>query len=73
MAKNEGGQAFPRPCGQNLIQINSGSEGMTLRDYFAAKALSGMLANPERRGGSESDWAEFAYKLSDAMIEARAK
>jgi hypothetical protein len=44
--------------------------GMTLRDYFAAKALAGMMVN----GSSFSDreWMpEKAYAFADAMMEAR--
>lgn len=46
-------------------------EGMELRDYFAAAALQGMLA--ENGGGavSNKDLAEFAYTIADAMMEAR--
>ena len=47
--------------------------GMSLRDYFAAKALQGMLANSE---GSQSYniehvWAKAAYAQADAMLEVR--
>ena len=50
---------------------NNRSEGMDLRDYFAAKAMQGMLA--ENGGGAlhNQDLAEFAYALADAMMEAR--
>jgi hypothetical protein len=42
---------------------------MTLRDYFAAKAMQGMLACP----GSirVNDDANFAYQMADAMLKAR--
>ena len=46
--------------------------GMTLRDYFAAKALSGSLADPEVNGSFENI-AKFAYKMADAMLKAREK
>lgn len=38
---NKGGPAFPLPMGSETV---AGCEGMTLRDYFAAKALQGFLA-----------------------------
>jgi hypothetical protein len=45
--------------------------GMTLRDYFAAKAMAGLLASDVR---SDSDqFATYAYKVADAMLEARQK
>jgi hypothetical protein len=59
--------AFPvlivdRP--KELIQYN----GMTLRDYFAAKAMQTFLLN-ER--ASMQDDAIDAYKMADAMMKAR--
>ena len=55
---DEGGSAFP----------NDGQHGMTLRDYFAAKALS----HPYTAGISEVDAiARCAYFIADAMIKAR--
>ncbi len=51
--------------------------GMTLRDYFAGQALAGgNLGQRHPNGGSESDQtpksiARDAYRLADAMLEAR--
>ena len=47
-----------------------GEKGMTLRDYFAAKALQGLLLDGV---GSLSDeeLANWAYKLADAMMKER--
>ena len=53
--------------------VISGSNGMTLRDYFAAKAMQ----NFRDQIGSQSDqeWfdkvAEGAYRMADAMMKAR--
>lgn len=68
--KQTGGHAFP-------CEIDN---GMTLRDYFAGKALSGMLANSGGDGDQRildqgarirrSD-ARIAYAYADAMLEAR--
>jgi hypothetical protein len=50
---------------------------MTLRDYFAAAALQGMLSyhNAERgdfhTNSSPFDTSAFAYTLADAMLAAR--
>ena len=47
--------------------------GMTLRDYFAAKAMQGMLAGLLAYG-HDILWnqiAEDAYKQADAMLKAR--
>ena len=43
-------------------------QGMTLRDYFAAKAMQGMIT---RRILSDEDDAKIAYKMADAMMKAR--
>jgi hypothetical protein len=44
------------------------SQGMTLRDYFAAKALPVVM--PDNRA-YPSDAAKAAYQFADAMMEAR--
>jgi hypothetical protein len=51
-------------------------QGMTLRDYFAAKAMQGMLSDlPKSMYGMEweSDVAEAAYRIADRLIAERAK
>jgi hypothetical protein len=45
-------------------------EGMDLRDYFAAKAMQGMMADHTRDNYPE-EIAEHAYKIADAMMKAR--
>lgn len=51
--------------------------GMTLRDYFAAKAMSGWLASyPESCthpivAGNADEVAKHSYMLADAMLKAR--
>ena len=62
---NTGGSAFPCPETEKHYK----DEGMTLRDYFAAKAMQGFIS----RGGdynAEFD-ADRAYAFADAMLEAR--
>lgn len=56
----------------------SAFQGMTLRDYFAAKAMQGLLANgwcAEQReiapSMGEREVALDAYRLADAMMKAR--
>lgn len=44
--------------------------GMTLRDYFAAAALQGILANPNA-GNDDLVQAADAYIMADAMLKAR--
>jgi hypothetical protein len=86
---NTGGPAFPQAyehtavvtkmyesgeltAGQ-LKQASSQLAGMTLRDYFAAKAVQGLLAQSMGTAlGSDPYFAaEYAYATADAMIKAR--
>ena len=66
MSKNDGGPAFPVH-----YEIDSRREGMTLRDYFAAKAMEAMLRCVSDAG--ENDLAGASYDMADAMLAERAK
>lgn len=82
MDRDTGGPAFP-------VKQNAGggsslnSNGMTLRDYFAAKAMQGYLANAwqaetldslgESAGEQMATVAEISYLMSDAMLRARGQ
>jgi hypothetical protein len=46
---------------------------MTLRDYFAAKAMAALLLNnkPEETDEPLLFWARDAYLMADAMMKAR--
>lgn len=69
--QKHGGPAFPnsKQVGQALI-ITEG--GMTLRDYFAAKAMQGLLADSNVIGSTENV-STAAYKMADAMLAERNK
>ena len=46
--------------------------GMTLRDYFAAKAMQGMMASGNLpKSVSDKELSHVSYQLADAMMEAR--
>ena len=50
--------------------------GMSLRDYFAAKAMQGLVSGHFAKYGHEDYWprpeiASEAYEIADAMINAR--
>ena len=63
--RNTGGPAFPYVCDADFDY----GTGMTLRDYFAAKAMQGLLAST--RTNSSGVLARDAYNMADAMLEAR--
>lgn len=76
MTKNAGGAAFPNPCGQNLHHYNDSQKGMTLRDYFAAKAMQALFSQPSlhlQHSGVCKNVSESAYKIADAMIAERGE
>ena len=69
MTKNTGGPAFPcHPGIENPIY-----DGMTLRDYFASKAMQGILTATltPNTVWSQDEAAETAYNVADAMLKAR--
>lgn len=71
MSKNTGGPAFPVPEYECAPGITVGAqEGMSLRDYFAAKALQGLLSG--RNYITEMN-VQLAYEYVDAMLKEREK
>ena len=69
---NDGsGPAFPSV--ETHPVMGSRSElGMTLRDYFAAKAMAAMLTIEDvHLNYGESQWARWAYEQADAMLRQR--
>lgn len=66
-----GGAAFPFE-----LELPSGgtysSPGMTLRDYFAGRALPALLTR-HRADVAWDDAAPLAYRVADAMLKARVK
>jgi len=46
-------------------------QGMTLRDYFAAKAMQGFIADGAAPEVSKTTIASMAYAMADAMMEER--
>lgn len=47
------------------------SRNVSLRDYFAAAALTGLLAGQHNRVATVA--AEYAYEMADAMLAERNK
>lgn len=66
---NTGGPAFPlHNHGAQTLGMHL--SGMTLRDYFAAKAMQAILSNPEYIG-EDAALADQSYNVADAMLKAR--
>ena len=67
--------AFPSPDTYHPNgQIEYGNRGMTLRDYFAAKAMNycqSYIANPSITEEVAKQIAETSYLMADAMLKAR--
>ena len=62
--------AFPTNQYANGINPSGFDTGMTLRDYFAAKAMQA-LASIDELDMTHDDYAQWAYKQADAMMKAR--
>jgi hypothetical protein len=62
MTRDEGGKAFPCELGY----------GMTLRDYFAAKAMQALLSDPSWREDMNAQETAYAsYAQAREMLKAR--
>jgi hypothetical protein len=67
---NTGGPAFPQYGFDNIAEKFTSQGGMTLRDYFAAKAMQGFLASIRPQDKVEVV-PDLAYAMADAMLKAR--
>jgi hypothetical protein len=64
--KNE--PAFPQNNDRIVASLSiANSQGMTLRDYFAAKVMQTLVSYHRHEG----DVSRNAYKIADAMLKAR--
>jgi len=74
---NDGGPAFPALVVEGACDGIGSKEGvwhypgMTLRDYFAAKAMQALI--PSGQSIDSMKYAESAYALADAMLKARGE
>lgn len=86
MSERDGGAAFPdmrrlELCKTTDLSLNEREvvfyecRGMTLRDYFAAKALQGLISTTGLWAKDEDDEgiACAAYLIADAMLKERVK
>jgi hypothetical protein len=56
--------------GQASYEDSDYADGMTLRDYFAAKAMHGLLSC-QHLTGVPQEIAAASYSYADAMLKAR--
>lgn len=70
MSKDTGGPAFPI-----TTATSTHAKGMTLRDFFAANAMQGLLVGTSmwREDEDDSGISECAYAIADAMLKARGQ
>ena len=74
---NTGGPAFPVPYSNEADGPTvMPTQGMTLRDYFAARAMHGLMGrNWSHHTGTDEEliavWARSAYSVADAMLKER--
>ena len=73
---NTGGPAFPMSGfdmrhGQPVQAVYQ--HGMTLRDYFAAKAMQAFITHVDYRTYPDDLLANDAYEMADAMLKARGR
>ncbi|WP_350024797.1 hypothetical protein [Providencia rettgeri] len=72
MTDKTGGAAFPVPA----TELHGTDTGMTLQDYFAAKAMQSLITHFDYGciGFNErymNEFAKEAYQMADAMLKAR--
>ena len=68
MSENNGGPAFPSDSNQY-----GPAAGMSLHDYFAAKAMQGICSHHDTWGLTGPEIADHAYRIADAMLAARGE
>ena len=71
-ARDDGGPAFPMPV-DGVPAVDT--QGMTLRDYFAAKAMHGLLELCQHDAHHGKTYIEYiaglSYGMADAMLKER--
>jgi hypothetical protein len=62
----DGGPAFPKLTQDERLKTFTSTDGMSLRDYFAGKAMQALA-----QGNYFDATARQAYMIADAMLKAR--
>lgn len=68
-----GGPAFPQVDLKDSYGtlVPDRQSGMTLRDWFAGKAMQGLIACPMQPQSGPEMYARDAYAVADAMLKER--
>lgn len=66
---NDGGPAFPT----TFQDWNEGLGGMTLRDYFAAKALTAAMTGAPNDRSTAKSVSDYAYHVAEAMLAEKKR
>lgn len=77
--REDGGPAFPTDGFKYSVEHGDHQTGMSLRDYFAAKAMAARIltmgghfhGSDEERRACKAETAQRAYEMADAMLAAR--
>jgi hypothetical protein len=70
----DGGPAFPRSAAEHSQGGHYEQDGMSLRDWFAAQAMNGIISvAPFKDGVTYRQVAGTCYEWADAMLAARAE
>lgn len=70
---NDGGPAFPSLSMDTETLAFTHHVGMTLRDYFAAKAMQAYLSRSDSDDFTYCECAFSSYQMAEAMLKARAQ
>jgi hypothetical protein len=82
-AANNGGPAFPvlgteYNSNYEVRELTTVDSGVSVRDYFAAKAMQACVEGHISHFGHDNHWppvdvSQYSYELADAMLAERAK
>jgi hypothetical protein len=53
------------------FDLADNEHGLTMRDYFAAKAMQAIVSKEASHVSWVDEYAKNAYKMADAMLKAR--
>ena len=68
-----------RPAFPNHKDTSEWRAGITVGDYFAAKAMQGIMSEYLSKGRGNGNWSDYdmiakeAYRVADAMLKQREK